>query len=346
MLAELELQSLASRIAELGRRRRVDLEAYERYVQGAAERFRVRVPALGIESHSPSSALERLLSGDCTVSVLASFADAYAGGEYPNLAGHVTAEQLTSVANALEEADCGRDITTDNDPREHGAHASWRRPSRDLTPRSSEPVHAVAHLALADEAPALLESITRMVAGLFVVVVGIGVFLDGGFGWLSELPWNDGSGFGEVSSQADALVAGSPAPCARPDARSMELPSTNTVLGQIRWSQRALATLSVAVTTALAMAVASTNDAVALTDAFILATLALLGLLALCVCELLFRRYRRRERLPRSTRLPPWVAQSIASRLEDHHGVPPFPHPRRDEGGPFAPDAAFVRSQS
>src|SRR5262249_56146151 len=87
--------------------------------------------------------------------------------------------------------------------RQHGAHGHGGGPSVDLSPQSTEPVRAVAYLALADEAPALIESITRMVAGLALVVIGIGTLLTGGAQWLYS---------GKVVAhstprQADAVVA-------------------------------------------------------------------------------------------------------------------------------------------
>jgi hypothetical protein len=307
-LAELEMQGVASRLAELGRRRRTDLEAYERYVEAAAERFGVWVPPQPVAALDAPEALERLKRGECSVDVLSSFADAFANGEYPRLARALAPEDLTRIVNGLRPAQVGRDITTDNDPREHGAHAHWRQPTKDLTPASSEPVHAVAYIALADEAPALIESITRMVIGLVIVVLGIGCFLQDGFSWILPWTWDDEGSLLETPKQADAVVAVLLLVPGLMLAR-LDLPSTNTVLGQLRRSQRAMATLSVCVTTVLAMVVGTVDDPGELTRWFWAAALVLVVLSGLCGVEFAFRGQRRRGRVPRSEQIPAWLRQ-------------------------------------
>ena len=307
-LAELELQSIASRLAELGRRRRADLEAYERYIKLAAARFGVSVPPEPVHKLSALDALERLRKGDCSVAVLSSFADAYADGQCPRLASTLIPDELQKVVDELRPAQIGRDITTDNDPREHGAHAHWRQPTRDLTPRSSEPVHAVAYLALADEAPALIESITRMVVGLVIVVIGIGCFLQDGFSWLLPWNWDNENALLGTPKQADAVVAVLLLVPGLMLAR-LDLPSTNTVLGQLRRSQRAMATLSVCVTTVLAMVVGTVDSTEGLTISFWVAAVVLVILAGLCGVEFAFRSRRRRGRVPRSEMIPAWLGQ-------------------------------------
>ena len=307
-LAELELQSVASRLAELGRRRRVDLESYERYVDAAAHRFGVSVSSVPVPKLDPRDALQRLTKGECSVTVLSSFADAFADGMYPRLAAQLPPDGLKKLVDELRPAQVGRDITTDNDPREHGAHAHWRQPTRDLTPTSSEPVRAVAYLALADEAPALIESITRMVIGLVAVVIGIGCFLGGGLSWLQPWAWENADSQLETPRQADAVVAVLLLVPGLMLAR-LDLPSTNTVLGQLRRSQRAMATLSVCVTTVLAMVVGTVDSAEGLTISFWVAALVLVLLAGLCGAEFAFRGHRRRGRVPRSEKIPTWLRQ-------------------------------------
>lgn len=312
-LAELEMQSVASRLAELGRRRRADLTAYQRYVGAAGQRFGVSVPPDQVVPLDAITALDRLQHNECSVNVLSSFADAFANGEYPHLARTLTPESVSRIVDGLRPAQFGRDITTDNDPREHGAHAHWRQPTRDLTPTSSEPVHAVAYLALADEAPALIESITRMVLGLVIVVIGIGSFLQGGFSWLVPGAWTGAGPYVKPPAQADAVVAVLLLVPGLMLAR-LDLPSTNTVLGQLRRSQRTMATLSVGVTTVLAMVVGTVDTPSELTLAFWLATLVLVLLAALCGVEFVFRRGRRRGRVPRSEQIPAWLRRHYGAR--------------------------------
>lgn len=302
-LAELELQGVASRMAELGRRRSEDLRGYEAYIDEASQRFgRHRLEPLGLAPHSPEEALAMVCAGDCSLSAMAAFGTHYAAGDYLHLATVLPPTALSAIADGMTEEQLGRDVTTDNDPREHGAHAHWRQPSVDLTPGSSEPVEAVAYLALADEVPALIESITRMVAALVLVVVGIGTGLSAGTSWL----WPGGGGLVHPPKQADAIVA---VLLLVPGIllSRLDLPSTNTVLGQLRRFQRVLATSSVVVTTLLAMVVATVGDAGDLTRWFELSTLALLVILGFCVCEFVMRALRRRVRVPRSARIPAWL---------------------------------------
>jgi hypothetical protein len=316
-LAELEMQSVASRLAELGRRRRADLESYERYLESAAERFGVSMPPKQIALLDAPEALDHLKKGDVSVDVLSSFADAYANGWYPRLANELTPDELGKLVQGLRPLHFGRDVTTDNDPREHGSHAHWRQPTRDLTPRSSEPVQAVAYLALADEAPALIESITRMVIGLVIVVIGIGCFLQGGWSWLLPWTWSDTDSLIKSPSQADAVVAVLLLVPGLMLAR-LDLPSTNTVLGQLRRSQRAMATLSVCVTTVLAMVVGTVSEALERTIWFWVGTVVLVVLAGLCGVEFAFRRQRRRGGVPRSEKIPAWLRHHYAAGSGEH----------------------------
>jgi hypothetical protein len=196
----------------------------------------------------------------------------------------------------------GRDVTTDNDPREHGAHAHWRRPSVELSPQSTEPVRAFAYMALADEAPALIESITRMVAGLALMVVGIGTLLSGGIAWLYSA--EVATGF--APQQADAVVAVLLLVPGLLLAR-LDLPSTRSVLGQLHKFQRTLAAASVVVTTALAIVVGTVRSDSEMTRLFQLALAVLAGILVCCLCELNARRAHRSSSVPRSTRVPRWL---------------------------------------
>ena len=303
-LLELELQGIASRLAELGHRRLINLARYEAYL---ADRR-----GAGNGGHSPGRPSRRmtsaeviaaLRSGDCSVEVLAAFCGHYATDGLRNLArSELTGEALATVAAGLRDLELGLDVTTDNDPREHGAHASWRRPNVDLSPRSTEPVRAVAYLALADEAPALIESITRMVAGITFVVIGLGTLLMGGPHWLYSGEVVTGS----VPRQPDAIVAVLLLVPGLLLAR-LDLPSTNTVLGQLRRFPRSLAVASVAVTTGLAIAVGTVESNLGITRLFQVA-LAILGVILLCcVGEFVARRSRRRSPVPRSSRLPRWL---------------------------------------
>lgn len=305
-LMELELQGIASRLAELGHRRLINLASYEDYI---ADR---RGSGNGSESPlsparrlSAPQVIEELRKGDCSVDVLAAFCGHYAteADELRHLArSELAGDALAAVADGLRGLEVGHDVTTDNDPREHGAHASWHRPSIDLSPQSTEPVQAVAYLALADEPPALIESITWMVAGLFLVVIGIGSLLMHGIHWLytGEIASNT------APSQSDAIVTVLLLVPGLLLAR-LDLPNTNTVLGQLRRFPRSLAVVSVAVTTGLAIAVGTGAPDWWITRLFQLA-LVILGIILLsCLCEFIARRARRRSPVPRSALLPRWL---------------------------------------
>ncbi len=306
-LLELELQVIASRLAELGHRRLINLTSYDVYLDGRHQHN----GGGGTASRPPcrltaAEVIDALRQGDCSVPVLAAFSGHYAADGLRHLAkSDLTGDALATVAAGLRYLELGHDVTTDNDPRQHGAHAHWRRPSVDLSPQSTEPVRAVAYLALADEAPALIESITRMVAGLALVVIGIGTLLTGGAQWLYS---------GKVVAhstprQADAVVAVLLLVPGLLLAR-LDLPSTNTVLGQLRRFPRSLAFASVAVTTGLAIAVGTVETDWAITRLFQLSLAILAVILLCCLCEFYARRIRRRNPVPRSARVPRWLREA------------------------------------
>nr|WP_221375339.1 hypothetical protein [Actinoplanes polyasparticus] len=301
-LLELEMQGIASRLAELGRRRLVDLAGYEAYLA------RLPIPVGPGSSPPPvrltaERVLRELSAGNCSLDVLAAFCAHYAADGLQHLAkSGLPGPALRNIAAGLRATQVGRDVTCDNDPREHGAHAHWRRPSVELSPQSTEPVRVFAFMTLADEAPALIESITRMVAGLALVVLGIGTLLSGGISWLysSEIP----EGF--VPDQADAVVAVLLLVPGLLLAR-LDLPSTKSVLGQLHKFQRTLAAASVVVTTALAIVVGTVDSDREMTRLFQLALAVLIVILLCCLSEFYARRQHRSSSVPRSARVPRWL---------------------------------------
>lgn len=306
-LLELELQGIASRLAELGHRRLINLDSYDAYI---AERHRpdgaARRPRRPPRRLTATEVIDALRQGDCSVPVLAAFSGHYAADGLRHLAkSDLVGEPLAAIAAGLRDLELGQDVTTDNDPRQHGAHAHWRRPSVDLNPQSTEPVRAVAYLALADEAPALIESITRMVAGLALVVIGIGTLLAGSPAWL----YSGRIAPHSVPRQADAVVAVLLLVPGLLLAR-LDLPSTNSVLGQLRQFPRTLAFASVAVTTGLAIVVGTVETDWAMTRLFQVSLVILAGILLCCLCEFYARRVRRRSPVPRSGRVPRWLREA------------------------------------
>jgi hypothetical protein len=304
-LLELEMQGIASRLAELGRRRLIDLAGYEAYL--------ARLPnPVGPEAApaarrlTSDEVIAALSAGDCSLDVLAAFCAHYAADSLQHLArSDLAGPALLTIADGLRTAQVGWDVTTDNDPREHGAHAHWRRPSVELSPQSTEPVRAFAYMALADEAPALIESITRMVAGLALMVVGIGTLLSGGLAWLYSSRVTEGF----VPEQPDAVVAVLLLVPGLLIAR-LDLPSTRSVLGQLHKFQRTLAAASVVVTTALAIAIGTVRSDREMTRLFQLALAVLIGILICCLCEFYARRGHRVSPVPRSARVPCWLREA------------------------------------
>jgi uncharacterized membrane protein len=230
------------------------------------------------------------------VASMAAFAGHYQADRYRQLGGgRLTAHSLRRIAANLSGTELGRDLTVDNDPREHGAHAHWRGTAADPSP-SSEPIRATAYLALADEPPALIESVARMVVGLLVVVAGIGL--------LSE--WADGSNL----NRADAIVA---VLLLVPGIllTRLDIPSTNTVLGQLRSFQRRLAYGSLIATTGLGVAFAAGPADWDITWAVLASVIVLSVLVACCFAEFMMRARRRRAVVPFVAAVPAWLRQDL-----------------------------------
>lgn len=303
-LLELELQTIASRLAELGRRRRRDVAAYRAYLLQARDPGRP-LPAERDRSMPAHETLRRLTSGDCSPSVLGAFAGHYEADAFRHLAaGPLTPDGLRGIAAGLESAEIGRDLTVDNDPRENGGHAHWRQPLSDLSSGSLEPVRATAYLALADETPSLVESVFRIIAGLALVVYGIGALLAGTPGWLLGTPADFDPE--NVFSRADAIVTVLLLVPGILIAR-LDIPNTNTVLGQIRSHQRALAYSALVATTGLAMAVAASPPGRELVDYARVSFAVLTLLLVMCGVEFVMRRRRRYALIAPSATLPAWL---------------------------------------
>jgi hypothetical protein len=303
-LVELELQAIASRLAELGRRRQRDVNSYRTYLRQSLDPRNpppepVRSPLSALD------AVERLGAGDCSPAVLGAFAGHYEADAYRHLAdGPFSADVLRGIADGLQSAEIGRDLTVDNDPRENGGHAHWRPPVVDLASGSLEPVRATAFLALADESPSLIESVSRIIAALTLLVFGLGALIAGSPSWLIQTPvdFDPTTAFARSDAIVAVLLLGPGLLVAR-----LDIPSTNTVLGQIRSHQRALAYTAVGATTGLAMAVAASRPGPVLVDVARISFVVLALLLVACGVEFLARHRRRRAVIAPSATLPAWL---------------------------------------
>jgi len=141
------------------------------------------------------------------------------------------------------------------------------------------------------------------------VVIGIGTLLTGGLQWL----YSGTVAAQSAPRQADAVVAVLLLVPGLLLAR-LDLPSTNTVLGQLRRFPRSLAVASVAVTTGLAITVGTVETDLVIIRFFQI-SLAILGVILLCcVCEFYARRIRRRSPVPRSARVPRWLREADRTR--------------------------------
>ncbi|MCZ2857739.1 hypothetical protein [Blastococcus sp. VKM Ac-2987] len=246
----LELEAVVSKLVQLGRRRNLEYRRYCRYIEnqelGSASLDSPGADPSGDPKDSPLAALAR---GDVSLAQLDELADLLATRtfrdclETENLRpGHFTLG-LPRIAGWLSDARLGEEILVENDPRENGAHAQWRHQPLGFGTPSLEPIRARVFLTLADERPALADSVFYMLLGLFGIVVGLGAVLQF-------------SGTAKKDIQADALVAVLLLVPGILLAR-LDIPNTNSVLGQLRAVPRNVAYFSVILTSGLAVAVAT-----------------------------------------------------------------------------------------
>jgi len=312
-LEEGELQDAMARVASVSRLRFAELQAYREYVRRFRARFGWELPRAQRRRRTAEEVVEELAEGRCDLSLLAALAVHQERGVLvPRLRAlppDRRASALTTLHDHLCAADFGHGVTIDNDPRDNGAHAHWRHHSLRFGPRAMEPVTASFHLALADEPPALVESVVRMLLGLLAVL--------GLLWWLLRGRPTDGL-------QSDALVA---VLLLVPGIllSRLDIQPGHSILGELRRFPRRVAYLSVILTSGVALVAAS--DARDFVPAIQGAAAALLVLLGICLVELLARGVRRRSKVPRSTVVPRWLVEAM--------GVG---HPRRVH----PPDARFV----
>ena len=312
-LEEGELQDAMARVASVSRLRFAELQAYREYVRRFRARFGWELPRAQRRRRTAQEVVEELAEGRCDLSLLAALAvHQERGALVPRLRALTPARRaaaLTTLHDHLCAADFGHGVTIDNDPRDNGAHAHWRHHSLRFGPRAMEPVTASFHLALADEPPALVESVVRMLVGLLAVL--------GLLWWLLRGRPTDGL-------QSDALVA---VLLLVPGIllSRLDIQPGHSILGELRLFPRRVAYLSVVLTSGVALVAAS--DARDFVPAIQGAAAALLVLLGICLVELLARGVRRRSKVPRSAVVPRWLVEAMGVR-----------HPRRVH----PPDARFV----
>ncbi|MGY1661641.1 hypothetical protein ACI78Q_10525 [Geodermatophilus sp. SYSU D00705] len=309
-LLETELQSVASKLSELARRRLADRTAYLEYYRTSVRSFGYepeRIPDPGL---SQEEALARLDVPALALTDLAAFAGHYHADAYRQLAfSALTAGTLRNVARVLPDLQLGDDVVADDDPREHGAHVHWRPRFVEWTRRSAEPVSARAVFVLTDETPSLVGSVLKFIGCLALLVGFVVTTATRSTDWL--LDWRVGSDARIAFESSDAVVA---ALLVVPGllATRLPLPRTNSVLHHLRAYQTRLAYLAIGVTAVLALTIAGTDDPSSLLWAFRAAAGGLLLLLALSAWEMLLRRRLRRQRVPLVPALPAWLRQEMS----------------------------------
>jgi hypothetical protein len=320
-LLELELQSLASRMAEFGRRRARDLSVYQQYIHECYASFSSRRPRLrrAPKLDEGESVLAALAKRRQLVGKLLLFADQYESDVYRKMAnGTVSAEQLREVARNLEYCEMGIDVNVDNDPRENAGHAHWRRRPFDVGHQSVEPVSAWVFVTLVDDPPSLASSVSRLLVAVLFLVVGFGLVLEpdivpdvSPLNSLTNLIGDpiQAQAQDQPLSSADAIVTMLLLVPGLLLSR-LDIPSHKSVLGQLRLLPRYIAYASVAITSTLAIAVAGVRGS-RLHDGFVLAIVALCCLLLITACDGLLKAAKRRALVPNFRPTPRWLILEV-----------------------------------
>jgi hypothetical protein len=211
--------------------------------------------------------------------------------------------RLTAQARALE---LQWSYLLDNDPRDSRAHLSWTPKMTNLN-LGAATIHARVRMVLADEKPALAESVRVMIFGLLAIVYLLGYLDTGSWSWPWPVTPRGGvsatfNGFGQADAVLAILLLVPGLLLSR-----LELPHPDSALGQLRLYPRRLAFLAVTTTAVLGVTI-SVGKTAALPAAFRLSALALGVLGALCHADLLMRAVRRRWRpLPFGGPMPRWL---------------------------------------
>lgn len=323
-LLELELQGIASRLAEFGRRRQRDLESFKGYIEERYATFASRPPRFPVRQDTTVPVADTGLTLDePVVTRLERFANLYEADHFRKLAdGLLTAEDLRQLAQELVEAQVDQDVHVDNDPRENAGHAQWQRRPFGTDPRSSEPVTSTVYMALVDDPPSLASNVSKLLLAVLLLVVGFGVVLEPSFfaGWpllgsLGDTFRPDLPDAAPISS-ADAIVTMLLLVPGLLLSR-LEIPSNKTVLGQLRLFPRYVAYTSVMIAGLLALLVASGRLG-GLQGPFLFGMAALLLLFVLVGLDGAGKALKRRRRVPVNRVSPTWLIAEIRKRPVRH----------------------------
>jgi hypothetical protein len=304
-LLEQELQSIASRLAEFGRRRHRDLNSFKAYVADCYGIFTSRQPKF------PAKPLDEL-----PVTWLSGFAQKYEADHYRKLAdGVFTAAVLRDLARQLESSDMDQDLYVDNDPRDNAGHAHWRRRPFGADPQSVEPVEANVYISLADEPPSLASNVSKLLLAVTLLVVGFAVVLQpqlfDGIPLLNALGTELTPAVGDTGPlpSADAVVTVLLLVPGLLLSR-LDIPSHRSVLGRLRLFPRYVAYASMIIAGVLALCVASVH-ADGLAGPFMAAIDALGLLIVLVLADGVAKAVKRRNLVPMNTVSPGWLLTEL-----------------------------------
>ncbi|MDQ3791030.1 MAG: hypothetical protein M3422_27830, partial [Actinomycetota bacterium] len=316
-LLELELQGIASRLAEFGRRRERDLAEFRAYIEERYATFASRPPRFPARPDTATPTGDTGLTRDePIVARLERFANLYEADWFRKLAdGLMTRDVLLRLADDLERSQVDLDIHTDNDPRENAGHAQWQQRPFGADPRSAEPVTSTVYMALVDDPPSLGSNVSKLLLAVLLLVVGFGAVLEPRFFAGVPVLGTMGSWFGPhvddggPFSSADAIVTMLLLVPGLLLSR-LDIPSNKTVLGQLRTFPRYVAYTSVIIAGALALLVAS-GRAGSLRVPFLVGMVALLLLFLLVGLDGLGKAVKRRRRVPVNHVSPMWLVDEI-----------------------------------
>jgi hypothetical protein len=310
-LLQLELHGIASRLAELGRRRERDLRAFRTYIENCYAAFSPRPPKFpGPPQADDPDAL--LMVSRQIVTRLAQFAARYEADQFRRFSEDtLSAETLRAWAYELESADLDMSLDFDRDPREHMARVRWQRREFGDEPATSEPVEANLYMSLVDDPISLSSGVTKLVLAVLLLVAAFALLLRPDL--LAGVPLLDGlttrvplqkSEAGQTMSSADAVVTVLLLVPALLISRTRLPP--RSLLGRLLIWPRFVAYASVISVVLLALCVASL-PADALEFPFLLVMAILTLLLLLIMVDFTTKTMMRRSRVPAYEVIPAWL---------------------------------------
>jgi hypothetical protein len=329
------LSEVLTQVATLARVRESGLKRYRDYLTRALAQYGGRLPAT-TTSPARSDPVEAFVLNKGSLSDLLLLARRHEQGLL--LEDLLTREVerikdfLTGLADFLSRYDLSYDVATDSDPRDNGANVRWHPQPLRGGPRLSEPIRVGLFVALADEPPALVESVARMILGLMAMVS----FIAAPTLLSRHLPhFPSGLGSHGNDNGNDALVAVLLLIPGILLAR-LDIPNTHSILGELRAFPRRIAYASVIVTSSLALIAAA--DITRLGDWSTYTTALLAGFFGLCVLELIARGLRRRSLVPRSKLSPGWLVQAVTGNGRPRNWYAPIDAGFQAIGEPGLPD--------